>query len=200
MGAYSNRFDDALAFVSELHRHQTRKGTGVPYITHLMGVAAIVGDAGGTEDQVIAALLHDTIEDQVEHHPDIETTIAEQFGSGVLKIVLACSDTITHPKPAWKVRKMSYVQHIIEAQDGDPALLVSLADKTYNGLTLLRDARIHGEALWQRFKASPEQTLWYYTALADAFDKKTWPNQEQSALAQDYRRLVDALGALIETF
>lgn len=200
MCAYSTRFDDALALVSELHRDQTRKGTGVPYITHLMGVAAIVGDVGGSEDQVIAALLHDTIEDQVEHHPDIEATIAKQFGSDVLKIVLACSDAVVHPKPPWKARKMSYIQHLVEAEDTDPALLVSLADKTYNGLTLLRDARIHGASLWSRFKATPEQTQWYYTTIADAFDKKQWPNEEQRVLASDYRRLADALGAVIAAF
>jgi (p)ppGpp synthase/HD superfamily hydrolase len=200
MCAYSTRFDDALTLVSDLHRDQTRKGTGVPYITHLMGVAAIVGDVGGSEDQVIAALLHDTIEDQVEHHPDIKATIGERFGADVLKIVLACSDAVVHPKPPWKARKMSYIQHLVEANDSDPALLVSLADKTYNGLTLLRDARIHGAPLWSRFKATPAQTQWYYTAIADAFEQKQWPNAEQRALAADYRRLVNALGVVISGF
>ncbi len=198
--AYTTRFDAALDFVSKTHRDQTRKGTDTPYVTHLMGVAAIVGDVGGSEDQVIAALLHDTIEDQVEHHPDIGDTIATMFGQSVLDLVLACSDTTAHPKPPWKARKEAYIAHIEEADSANPALLISLADKLYNGLTLLRDARIQGETLWDRFKATPTQTLWYYDSLAKAFESKSWPNAEQQTLCDDYRRLVDALATLIQSF
>ena len=197
MPHYSDRFARALALATDLHHGQLRKSTHTPYITHLLGVAAIVGDVGGSEDQVIAALLHDAIEDQIEHHPTLPDTIQAQFGQDVLTMVLACSDTSTHPKPPWKARKAAYIAHIQQADLHDPALLVSLADKTYNGYTLLRDARLRGPALFQRFKSSPEQAVWYYRSLAEAFAQKSWPTPEQLALCEDYQRLVEALADLI---
>lgn len=197
---YTSRFDHAVHFASSMHRKQTRKGTDVPYITHLLGVAAIVGDSGGTESQVIAALLHDVVEDQVENHPNIVNEIQERFGKDVLDMVLACSDTVTHPKPPWKERKSTYIKHIQDADDNDPALLISLADKFYNGLTLLRDAKLEGPALFDRFKATPQQSAWYYQALAEAFASKHWPTPTQKALSDHYSTLSQELGKLFSSW
>src|SRR5690554_4947799 len=107
--AYGKRFDEALLFASEVHRQDTRKGSEIPYITHLLAVASIVGTFGGTEDQVIAGLLHDAVEDCVETIPDIADQIRERFGADVLAIMLACSDTVEFPKPDWKTRKETYL-------------------------------------------------------------------------------------------
>lgn len=200
MPHYSSRFEEALTFATQLHQGQLRKGTHTPYITHLLGVAAIVGDVGGSESQVIAALLHDAVEDQIAHMPDLPETIEQRFGEDVIAMVMACSDTSTHPKPPWQARKEAYIKHIEEAPTDDPALLVSLADKTYNGYTLLRDARIHGPALFDRFKSTPEQAVWYYRTLAAAFTKKTWPTAEQRALCADYTRLVEELANTISSW
>tara|TARA_B100000686_G_scaffold334713_1_gene402336 strand:+ start:216 stop:824 length:609 start_codon:yes stop_codon:yes gene_type:complete len=200
MPHYSRRFEEALLLATKLHQGQLRKGTQTPYITHLIGVAAIVGDVGGSEDQVIAALLHDAVEDQIEHNPTLPDTIREQFGEDVIAMVLACSDTSTHPKPPWQERKEAYIAHIEQADMEDPALLVSLADKTYNGYTLLRDARIHGQTIFERFKSSPEQAIWYYRTLAEAFAKKSWPTAEQRALCEDYTRLVEELAKILSSW
>lgn len=193
--SYSARFADALALATSLHDGQVRKGSGVPYITHLLGVAALVGDHGGDEDQVIAGLLHDAIEDGVKDRPDIATHIGERFGPRVLTLVRACSDTETHPKPPWAERKRAYVAHVERAPDEDPALLVSAADKLYNARTLLRDLNVVGHALWDRFKATRPQTLWYYRALADAYTAKRWPTPTQTQLAAELARVVARLEA-----
>jgi len=190
--AYTARFEDALVFAAQMHVAQTRKGTATPYITHLLGVASIVGDHGGSEDQVIAALLHDTIEDCVKDHPDVAEQIEERFGADVRAMVEAVSDTYTHPKPPWKERKQAYLEHVLEMDGGDPALLVSVSDKLHNMTTMRRDMDVIGLELFDRFKASIEDTLWNYRALSDAFNAKTFPTplQQQVALQLD-RMLTD---------
>ena len=161
---YTESFEDALVYAARLHRDQTRKGTGVPYVTHLLAVAAIVGENGGTEDEVIAALLHDAPEDAGGEARLGE--IRARFGAGVAEIVAGCSDTYEDPKPPWRARKEAYLDHLAEAPS--PVRLVSAADKLHNARSVLSDYRSVGEDLWGRFNGGRDGTLWYYRAVADA--------------------------------
>ncbi len=161
---YTEKFEDALVYAASLHRDQTRKGTGVPYVTHLLAVAAIVGENGGTEDEVVAALLHDAPEDAGG-----EARLAEiraRFGDGVADIVAGCTDTYEDPKPPWRARKEAYLDHLAGAPA--PMRLVSAADKLHNARSVLSDYRAVGEDLWDRFNGGRSDTLWYYRAVADA--------------------------------
>lgn len=162
---YGHKFEQALTYASLAHADQKRKGTETPYITHLLAVAAIVGENGGTENEIIAALLHDAPEDQggKGRLADIRT----KFGDEVADIVEACSDTFEIPKPPWRGRKEAYIAHIREASAS--ARLVSAADKLHNARSILSDYRQVGEDLWDRFTGKKEGTLWYYGALLDAF-------------------------------
>jgi len=162
--AYSKRFDEALLTAVELHRGQARKGSDIPYVTHLLAVAAIVGESSGTEDEVIAALLHDAIEDTDATY----RTLADRFGDPVAGIVRACSDTDVTPKPAWEKRKKDYVAHVAGASE--PVRLVSAADKLANARSVLADLRVLGDGLWSRFKGGKDGTLWYYRSLVSVFD------------------------------
>jgi (p)ppGpp synthase/HD superfamily hydrolase len=162
------RFDAALQLASELHRTQLRKGSAVPYLGHLLGVAAIVIDAGGSEDEAIAALLHDAVEDQ-GGEPTL-AMIQERFGDHVAKIVAACSDTDVTPKPPWRARKEAYLGHL-ESATAD-VLLVSASDKLYNARAILADLRQVGDELWERFNEGRDSQLWYYRSLADIFERR----------------------------
>lgn len=162
---YGPRFEDALGYAARLHREQVRKGSGVPYVTHLLAVAAIVGEQGGSEDEVIAALLHDAVEDQGGQARLDD--ICARYGDAVAEIVWGCTDADTIPKPPWRERKEIYVAHLAEASAS--IRLVSSADKLHNARSILADLRVLGPALWDRFTGGREGTLWYYRALADAF-------------------------------
>jgi (p)ppGpp synthase/HD superfamily hydrolase len=140
--AYSKRFDDALLYAVDVHRDQVRKGSSIPYVTHLLGVASIVGESGGSEDEVIAALLHDAIEDTDATY----TTLADRFDKPVAEIVRACSDTDVTPKPAWEKRKKDYIAHVVGASES--VRLVSAADKLANARSVLADLRVLGDELW----------------------------------------------------
>lgn len=166
--AYSPQFEKAFRYANKLHADQTRKATDTPYINHLMGVAAIVGEAGGTEDQVIAALLHDAVEDQ--GGAPVLKKIRKRFGDAVAEIVEACTDADSTPKPPWRARKEAYIAHLADAPE--PALLVSAADKLYNCRTIVMDLRAHGRRAFDRFKAGREGVLWYYPALVEAFVRR----------------------------
>ncbi len=163
--SYGERFEKALLYAARLHRDQERKGTDTPYVTHLLAVTAIVGENGGTEDEVIAALLHDGPEDQggKERLKDIRA----RFGDEVAKIVDGCTDTYEEPKPAWRPRKETYVARLASAPAS--VRLVSSADKLHNARTILADLRAVGEGLWARFTGGKEGTLWYYRALVEAY-------------------------------
>lgn len=154
--ALTARFDAALQFASDSHRQQVRKSTKIPYMTHLMAVSALVGEYGGDEDLMIAALLHDSMEDQGVTRQEIE----KLFGSRVANIVDGCTDTTEQPKPAWRVRKERYVAHLGGA-DHDTKL-VSAADKLHNARSILMDLRTVGADTWLRFNASADEILWYY--------------------------------------
>jgi len=158
---YGEKFERALPYAAWLHRDQVRKGTSTPYITHLLAVASIVGENGGTEDEVVAALLHDAPEDQGGEARLRD--IRAQFGDGVAKIVDGCTDTFETPKPPWRERKERYLAHLADAPES--VRLVSSADKLHNARTVLSDYRLLGEDLWTRFNGKKAGTLWYYRAI-----------------------------------
>jgi len=161
----SERFNEAFLYASQLHAEQTRKGTTIPYIAHLIAVTAIVLENGGNEDEAIAALLHDSIEDQGGEATRQE--IRRRFGETVVEIVNGCTDAEVIPKPPWRARKEAYIAHI---RNASPSVrLVSAADKLHNARAILDDYRVLGESLWQRFNGGKEGTLWYYRAMIDAF-------------------------------
>lgn len=162
------RFDQALALASHLHRNQIRKGTTVPYLSHLLAVAALVIESGGDEDEAIAALLHDALEDCADQIS--ATGLEKQFGERVRRLVEACTDTPPGfgggKKPPWRERKVGYMTRL---QRGQIPWRVSLADKLHNARCILRDHRAVGEAVWDRFSAAKEETLWYYSSLVEAY-------------------------------
>jgi (p)ppGpp synthase/HD superfamily hydrolase len=162
---YGKKFEVALEYAARVHRDQTRKGTGIPYVTHLLAVASIVGENGGTEDEVVAALLHDAPEDQGGEARLAD--IRKRFGEEVAGIVAGNTDTYEDPKPPWRERKEAYVARI--AREPDPVRLVSAADKLHNARSVLADLRAVGDALWARFNGGKEGTLWYHRALVTAF-------------------------------
>ena len=161
----TSRFEEALLYAARLHAHQTRKGKSTPYLAHLLSVAALVMEAGGDEDQAIAALLHDAVEDQ--GGLEILADIRRRFGSRVAEIVDNCTDAYEIPKPAWKQRKETYLTHLQQAPP--EARLVSLADKLHNARSILRDLRQDGDAIWDIFHGGKEGTLWYYRSLLAIF-------------------------------
>lgn len=183
----SAHFDDALVYASQLHRDQLRKGTDIPYVSHLLAVTAIVLEHGGTEVEAIAALLHDAVEDQ--GGSETREKIRERFGNNVAAIVDGCSDADTRPKPPWCERKKRYIAHVVEAPRS--VRLVSAADKLHNARAILADYRQLGETLWSRFNGGRDGTLWYYRALADAF-RAVEPN----ALSEELDRIVTELELL----
>ncbi|MEH2297474.1 HD domain-containing protein [Nostoc sp.] len=163
----TERFTAALIYATQLHANQVRKGSGVPYVAHLLGVASIALEYGANEDEAIAALLHDAIEDQ--GGATTREEIRRRFGDNVTAIVDGCTDADTTPKPPWQQRKEAYIAHIPTASPS--VLLVSSADKLYNAQSILKDYRVLGESVWERFQGRKEGTLWYYRALVDAFSK-----------------------------
>jgi GTP pyrophosphokinase len=162
---FTPRFDQALVYAHQLHARQTRKGTTVPYIGHLLAVTAIVIENDGSEDEAIAALLHDAVEDQ--GGAAVREEIRRRFGEEVVAIVDGLTDTDQMPKPPWRARKEAYIAHLSEASSS--VLLVSLADKIHNASSIVRDLRNEGESVWSRFTGGREGTLWYYRALVDEF-------------------------------
>ena len=185
----TQRFVDAVDYAREKHQTQLRKGTDIPYLGHLLSVSGLVIDAGGTESQAIAALLHDAAEDQGGEATLAE--IREKFGDEVADIVGECSDTFDTPKPPWRERKQRYVAHLADASDS--AILVSLADKLHNARALLRDYRAVGDQLWQRFSQhDPQQHLWYYTSLLAEYERRAHPG-----MTAELRETIDALAAAI---
>ena len=172
----TGRFDLAFQLASGLHHSQCRKGTEIPYISHLMSVAALVLEAGGDEDQAIAALLHDAMEDQ--GGPPTLETIRRLFGDRVAEIVKECSDSESEDpenKLPWHQRKQAYLAKLTNASPD--ALLVSAADKLHNARAILADYRRLNDGIWKRFnkEASKQDHLDYYRKLVTTFRKTTAP-------------------------
>lgn len=178
-----DRFTAALEYALAHHAAQWRKGTRIPYAAHLLAVAARVLEMEtSSEDEAIAALLHDVVEDggglEAAHE------IRGRFGADVERIVLACSDTWEEPKPPWRERKEAYIASIAHKRPDE--LRVSLADKVHNARAILLDYRTHGEALWSRFKAGEGDSVrWYYRELAAAFQARREELGPGGAVAAD---------------
>jgi len=183
-GPLGERFEKALVYAVRAHSRQFRKGTTRPYAGHLLGVAALVLTHGGDEEEAIAALLHDAVEDQ-GGHPRLRD-IRRKFGARVAAIVEACTDAYTVPKPPWLHRKNAYLEHLRHADSS--VRLVSAADKLYNAQETLSDFRVDGGKIWKRFHAGRELTLWYYKEVV-----KILRRQGPRALVRDLERVVKEL-------
>ena len=152
----SKRFADALVYATRVHCDQTRRGR--PYIAHLLSVAGLVLEDGGSEDEAIAALLHDAAEDQGGYRRLRD--IRARYGDEVAAIVDSCTDSYEEPKPAWRTRKEHYLEHL--ADSSPSALRVSIADKIDNASSILSDLATHPDA-------ASDDVCWYYASLAGAF-------------------------------
>lgn len=162
------RFAAAVAWALELHAGQVRKATRVPYASHLLAVAALVLGYGGGEDEAIAAVLHDSIEDTEATRTEIE----ERFGPRVAAIVEGCSDADGTPKAPWRERKERHLDHLRSAAVDPPTLLVAAADKLHNLQTLGADHRHLGDELWTRFNAGADDQLWYYRSITQIMSER----------------------------
>ncbi|MFB2897852.1 HD domain-containing protein [Aerosakkonemataceae cyanobacterium BLCC-F50] len=183
----TERFTEALVFATELHATQVRKGSGVPYVTHLLGVTSIALDYGANEDEAIAALLHDAIEDQGGAKTREE--IRRRFGDNVTAIVDGCTDSEIIPKPPWRERKQVFIDSLATASPS--VLLVSAADKLHNSRSILKDYRELGESVWERFKGGKEGSIWYYKSLVAAYRQVY-----SSPLIDELERVVSELNYL----
>lgn len=162
------RLPAALAMAAELHAAQSRKGSRVPYVAHLLAVTSLVLEHGGDEDEAIAAALHDAVEDQGGDATRAE--ILRRFGQRVAAIVDGCTDTDQTPKPPWQQRKEAYLA-ALESADRS-VLLVSAADKVHNLQSIVSDYRQLGEALWDRFSGGRNGTLWYFRTVTDVVRRR----------------------------
>ncbi len=184
----SKRLQEAFTYASDLHADQKKKGTNIPYLSHLLGVASIVLVHEGDEDETIAALLHDAVEDQ-GGLPTLEE-IRKRFGDRVAQIVEGCTDAVAIPKPPWRERKEKYIAHLREADAS--VRRVSAADKLYNVRSIVEDYRKVGESIWKRFTGKKDGTLWYYRTLAKTF-REIYP----SPLTDELGRVVSELEKLV---
>ena len=186
---FTDRLTDAFDYARALHANQPRKGTTVPYIGHLLAVTALVIEHGGDEDQAMAALLHDAIEDQ-GRGGRTRDEIEAKFGQRVVRIVEGCTDADTTPKPPWRARKEAYLAHL-----GDAPIevrRVAAADKLHNARAILADYRLLGERLWPRFNAGRDEQLWYYRNLVTAL-RSADATGESASLVDQLDDVVTAL-------
>ncbi|AGF53631.1 sll7077 (plasmid) [Synechocystis sp. PCC 6803] len=170
------RFGDALVLANQLHAQQFRKGSPVPYISHLLGVTALVLEMGGNEDEAIAALLHDAVEDQGGEAT--LNVIREKFGETVAQLVLGCSDSSTVPKPPWEERKQQHLQKM--SRISLAVLKISLADTLHNARTIEIDLHRYGNDIWQKFSRSKSGIIWYYQSLWQIYQDRNpnpWSNE-----------------------
>ncbi len=178
---------DTFALERKLHADQTRKGSGIPYITHLMSVAALVGEYGGKEDQMIAALLHDAVEDQ-GGPPTLRRT-RTAFGETVADLLNGCSDADTLPKPPWQERKQAFVDR---TRSAPPSIkLVVAADKLHNMQSIARDVEGGGAGVWDRFKGKRDDTLWYHQEMLRAL-ATNWEHPIRASLEMALKRLQES--------
>jgi (p)ppGpp synthase/HD superfamily hydrolase len=182
--AYGARFDTAVAFAVEGFRHINRKGTSIPYISHLFAVTALVAEGGGDEDQLCAAVLHDAVEDIPGCTPAL---LSEAYGERVARLVVALSDSVDeHPKPPWKQRKDRYIAHL--RHQPAEVKLVSVADKLHNATTLRRDIERDGVATLARFTGGVDGSMWYYREVAAAL-ANDWSHWLVEELVIEVRRM-----------
>ncbi len=189
----SPKFTEALVYTSDLHARQRRKGGEIPYLAHLLGVAAIVLEDGGGEEEGIGALLHDAVED----HPRkgvTEREIRDRFGLRVHRIVMGCTEPDPHAlengkKGPWEERKLKYIDHLRHQADDD-VLRVAAADKLYNARSIINDMRIVGDDVWKRFSVPREKTLWYYREVTTALREAS---SDRSRLVRELSGIVSAM-------
>jgi GTP pyrophosphokinase len=184
----NERFEQALVYAARLHANQRRKSSDAPYLAHLMAVAALVLEHGANEDEAIAALLHDAVEDQGGASTRAE--IARRFGERVASIVDGCTDTDQQPKPPWRARKEAYLAHLADAKDS--VRLISAADKLHNVRDLTAALRSQGEAVWQHFRGGRAGTLWYYRAVLE-----TLRTRGPQTLVEELGRAIAELETLV---
>ena len=193
----TGQFSKALVYAELKHHNQVRKGGDIPYVGHLLAVAGLVINDGGSEVQAIAALLHDAVEDA--GGPATHDEIEKNFGEDVARIVEQCSDTDKEPKPPWRERKQKYIDHLADV--GEDTILVSVADKLDNARSMLRDYHTHGPALWQRFTVKdPHDHLWYYGELLKAYRSRgctSWMVDELGRVVDELTRLVESVNRIV---
>ena len=170
----TERFKQALVLAYNLHSQQLRKDRSTPYIAHLLSVTALVLENGGNEDEAIAALLHDAVEDRggmaTRQH------ILELFGETVVDIIDGCTESDTIPKPPWEERKLRYIQQICHGSKS--VQRISLADTLHNGKDLLAALRREGKIVWTQFNGGKEKTLWFYHSLFSCYKDDNYLKQE----------------------
>lgn len=180
----TQRYADALHLAWKLHDGQYRKGTKIPYVSHLIAVSSLALEHGANEDEAIAALLHDAVED-AGGRPTLEL-IRGKFGQAVADIVEGCTDSYEEPKPDWRPRKEAYLAHLAQAPRS--VRLVSASDKLHNARSILSDLRVHGPSLWTRFTAGKDGSLWYYRSLIGSLAA-----HGRTALVDELDRTVSAI-------
>lgn len=177
------QFEKAFHLAFDLHSKQARKSSEVPYIAHLLSVCALVLEMGGSEDESIAALLHDAVEDQ--GGTTVLNLIRAEFGNTVAEIVKSCSDCEGFPKPPWQERKDAYLKHLETAPSS--VLRVSLADKLHNARDISNAYQQQGEIAFDRFKGGAEGTRWYYRRCVEIFSRRLpgiWSNELTQVVAR----------------
>ncbi|NJK77515.1 MAG: HD domain-containing protein [Oscillatoriales cyanobacterium RU_3_3] len=181
----TSRFERALIYAAQLHANQVRKGSDIPYLSHLLSVAALVLEDGGDEDEAIAGLLHDAVEDR--GGAETREAILMQFGERVVSIVDGCTEPCVFPKPPWRDRKLQYIEQM---RCASPSVLrVSVADKLHNARSILADYYRVGDAVWDKFKGGKAGTLWYYGSLLEIYDRRA----ADSFLLAELTKTVDRL-------
>ncbi|MEH1896963.1 MAG: HD domain-containing protein [Nostoc sp.] len=180
----TTRFEEALVYATQLHAEQVRRISGVPYISHLLSVTALVLEDGGSEDEAIAALLHDAIEDRGGRRTG--EIIRQKFGDKVADIVEACTESDVVPQPPWKERKQKYLENI--SQGSPEVLRVALADKVHNARSNLTEWDLYGDKAWN--KEQRQRTLWFYRSVITVAQTLT-----DSRLVEELRRIVKQLEA-----
>ena len=187
---YSEHMFRALAAAAQIHATQVRKGTEIPYLSHLLGACSIALEFGANEDEAIAALLHDAIEDG--QPPEASRATVATFGDEVLRIVEGCTQADGDSKPIWHERRADYLASL--GSKDRSILLVSAADKLHNARAILRDLRDSGESVWSRFGAPKDEILWYYRGLVTAFAAN--PDANTPGLVAELDRTVTEIEAL----
>ncbi len=183
----NGRLASAMAYAALIHGIQKRKGTNIPYVSHLMSVSALVMEFGGDEDQAIAGMLHDALEDCGAEH---EKIIRTNYGDRVANIVRGCTDGVPDAsgrKPPWRQRKERYLEHLRGA--AMDTLLVSACDKLHNARAIVADLRA-GHDVFSRFTAGKSGTLWYYDELASLFRERLGSD---AAVARELTAAVEAM-------
>jgi len=184
----SDRFTEALVYATRLHAAQTRKVSGAPYVAHLLNVCGIALEHGADEEEAIAALLHDAVEDQ--GGAPVQEEIRRRFGERVAQIVAGCTDTDQTPKPPWRRRKEAYLARLRHAPAS--VRLVSACDKLDNVRSLIEAYRTLGECLWDRFRGGRDGTLWYHRRVVEVLKEAG-----TSPLVEELERAVAQLEDLV---